>query len=268
LLDSLSDVDGFSSMLRQASESNIVGLPSMVIRMVSDIQQDGHAKKILYDFRSKFVRADDTHDFEDIYITLNMSLYQWLTVLRKNLSRELDQALLASEKRGGTASSGPQPSLSTAGIGSINTQTKHARSRSKSQPPSPVSATPAMSPSHSSSSAHPSVPLDPPESSTPFPKPAAETGDVFEPPLSTGLVYVARKRDIERLTMRQLGEATPDVTHPFFMRAAGFNLEDSFPQYVHEYATVPLEQIMEALLKLYSRQLMKNEKEGLRENSG
>jgi hypothetical protein len=55
--------------------------------------------------------------------------------------------------------------------------------------------------------------------------------------------------------MRQLGEATPDVMHPFFMKKAGFNLEDSLPQYVHEYATIPIEQIMQGLLRLYSKQL-------------
>jgi len=55
--------------------------------------------------------------------------------------------------------------------------------------------------------------------------------------------------------MRQLGEATPDVMHPFFMKKAGFNLEDSLPQYVNEYAISPLEEIMEFLLKMYSRQL-------------
>jgi len=43
--------------------------------------------------------------------------------------------------------------------------------------------------------------------------------------------------------------------HPFFMKKSGFNLEESLPQYVHEYATAPLEEIMEMLLKLYSHQL-------------
>ncbi len=70
------------------------------------------------------------------------------------------------------------------------------------------------------------------------------------------MVYKHRKRQIERLTMRQLGEATPDVMHPFFMKKAGFSLEDSLPQYVHEYATSPLQEILEVLLKLYSRQLL------------
>jgi hypothetical protein len=69
------------------------------------------------------------------------------------------------------------------------------------------------------------------------------------------LVYKPRNRRIERLTVRQLGEATPDVMHPFFTRKAGFNLEEALPQYVHEYATLPLEEIMKALVKLYSRQL-------------
>jgi len=44
--------------------------------------------------------------------------------------------------------------------------------------------------------------------------------------------------------------------HPFFMKKAGFSLEDSLPQYVHEYATIPLEEILDILLKIYSRQLL------------
>ena len=69
------------------------------------------------------------------------------------------------------------------------------------------------------------------------------------------IIYKPRNRRIERLTVRQLGEATPDVMHPFFTKKAGFNLEEALPQYVHEYATLPLEEIMKALVKLYSRQL-------------
>jgi hypothetical protein len=78
---------------------------------------------------------------------------------------------------------------------------------------------------------------------------------------ASGIVYRPGDRHIERLNMRQLGEATPDVMHPFFMKKAGFNLEDSLPQYVHEYATIPIEQIMQVLLRLYSKQLRAN-KEG------
>ncbi|KAI6040348.1 hypothetical protein EDC04DRAFT_2678656 [Pisolithus marmoratus] len=49
--------------------------------------------------------------------------------------------------------------------------------------------------------------------------------------------------------------------HPFFMKKSGFSLEDSLPQYVHEYATIPLEKIMEGLLNIYSKQLPADWKE-------
>lgn len=41
--------------------------------------------------------------------------------------------------------------------------------------------------------------------------------------------------------MGQLGEAAPDVTHLLCIRKAGFNLEVSLLQYIHNYATLPIE---------------------------
>ena len=67
--------------------------------------------------------------------------------------------------------------------------------------------------------------------------------------------YIPRSRHIERLTVHQLGEATPDVMHPFFTKRAGFSLETALPQYVHEYATLPIEEILKALFKIYQKQL-------------
>ena len=90
---------------------------------------------------------------------------------------------------------------------------------------------------------------------------SGQAGTSDEPPsatkrtVGTDVIYKPRKRRIERLTVRQLGEATPDVMHPFFTKKAGFNLEEALPQYVHEYATLPVEEIMKALVRLYSRQL-------------
>jgi len=92
------------------------------------------------------------------------------------------------------------------------------------------------------------------QTTAPVPFPIPDTLPT-NPVKRNGTHYEPRERSIERLTMRQLGEATPDVMHPFFMKKAGFNLEDALPQYVHEYATSPLEEIMEILLKIYSRQL-------------
>ncbi|KAJ7901907.1 hypothetical protein B0H14DRAFT_3080144 [Mycena olivaceomarginata] len=151
-----------TSLLKDAAEANIVGLPSMHIHMVSEEGLDRAAKVLEYDFNSRFNRQEGTQSFEDIYISLNVSLYSWLTLLRKNLSREMDQVRATAEWRTSVAAAAPPQ---------------------------------------------------------------------------------------------------PDVMHPFFMKKAGFNLEDSLPQYVNEYATGPLENIMEVLLKLYSRQLLAGDRE-------
>ncbi|KAG0707320.1 hypothetical protein DFH29DRAFT_995117 [Suillus ampliporus] len=224
-------------LFKNPTEAIIVGLPTMNMLMFTDEVVEELAKYIDYKFYSSFVRSKGTKEHEDIYITLNVALYSWLTGLRKNLTRELEQV------------QGSQDSRSTA-AGSSSRKRAGA-----TEPPSGMDIAQNVDASSSVSSTEPTtqaflptsqarsllIPLDP--STSPI---ATKTA---------AIVYRSRDRRIERLTMRQLGEATPDVMHPFFMKTAGFNLEDSLPQYVHEYATIPLEEIMEALLKLYSKQL-------------
>jgi len=257
-------------LFKHPTEAIIVGLPTMDMLMFTDEVVEELAKHIDYTFHSSFVRGRDTKEHEDIYITLNVSLYSWLTGLRKNLTRELEQVRGSQDWRN-TAAVGPssrkragatEPSLGTdaADVPSSASSITNPSTPGKmlSQPPAavlPLTITTDLLPSAPSEfSAHPLKrtsqvrflpdPLDP--SAPASLSTAAKT---------MPLVYRPRDRRIERLTMRQLGEATPDVMHPFFMKTAGFNLEDSLPQYVHEYATIPLEEIMEALLKLYSKQL-------------
>jgi hypothetical protein len=231
------------SLLKDAAEANIVGLPSMQIHMLSEEGLDGSSSKVLeYDFDSRFNRQQGAQNFEDIYISLNVSLYSWLTLLRKNLSREMDQVRATAEWRTSVAAASPVGYRRKA---LDNSQTLDA-------------ARTVRAPVKSATLGHP-----PDQTTT-----AEQDDDVTSSavgPISVsergGLIYRPRKRHIERLTMRQLGEATPDVMHPFFMKKAGFNLEDSLPQYVNEYATGPLEEIMEVLLKLYSRQLLAGNRE-------
>lgn len=261
-----------TALFQDASETNIVGLPSMKMHMISGETVGEFTRTLTYDFFSEFVRREGMKAFEDIYITLNVSLYAWLTVLRKNLSREMDQVKASEDWR---ASMNPSP----AGIGSVSQRKRrvpdplslplHEQSRlstqqsgalSPSGPPSTrlgflEGSTPAsardirLSPTSFVSS--PSPLQFPPA------RDGAETSPISQPPSKKkALIYEHRNRQIERLTMRQLGAATPDVMHPFFMKKAGFSLEDSLPQYVHEYATTPLEEILDILLKLYSRQLL------------
>jgi hypothetical protein len=246
-------------LIKDCPEAIIVGLPSMRMSMISEetVDMPASSKMLVYDFNSTFVRNRGSENPEDIYITLNMGLYSWLTALRKNLSREMTQMQATGAWRSGAVVVVPSP----IGPPSRKSVDKHSSDGFKRDllhmfptPPTPIP--PALERARSAPvvAKLPSSPMLGPE--------PASTGAAEVTPLREGapsIHYQPRSRHIERLTMRQLGEATPDVMHPFFMKKAGFNLEDSLPIYVHEYATLPLEQIMEGLLKVYSKQL-KSEK--------
>ncbi|KAH9041126.1 hypothetical protein EDB84DRAFT_1436665 [Lactarius hengduanensis] len=307
--DVRTDVRRWLGALRKDTPvSTIFELPAMDMEMESE-----EASGVLeYDFVSQFARGDMTAARrEDIFITLNMALYSWLTLLRKNLAREMNQAQAQGlvDRRPAAGLLMPTPS---------GTATpRRRRTITESLPPDIASLSttnltadrPIISPKPARASTHfdaarerrhkstfsvsamPSVSdadeaqtlLEPPvdfltpprsrDASTP-PLNVQITGsaptNAIQPPPSpiapaasssgnaSGLVYQPRHRRIERLHMRQLGEATPDVMHPFFTKKAGFSLEDALPQYVHEYATMPIGEMTRALLKLYSRQLSRS----------
>ncbi|KAJ7497366.1 hypothetical protein FB451DRAFT_229194 [Mycena latifolia] len=236
-----------TSLLKDAAEANIVGLPSMQIHMVSEETQDALSNKVLeYDFDSRFIRQHGAQNFEDIYISLNVALYSWLTLLRKNLTREMDQVRATAEWRTSVAAASPATGYRRKALENVQLHPVDAGRVPRTPVKSATLGNTRNAPDKPSSAADPDI--DP----TSAVGPLAERG---------GFIYRPRRRQIERLTMRQLGEATPDVMHPFFMKKAGFNLEDSLPQYVNEYATGNLEEIMEVLLKLYSRQLLAGNRE-------
>jgi hypothetical protein len=259
-------------LLRGAAEAIIIGLPSMNMEMSSEELVGVITKELRYDFNSRFVRREGMRDFEDIYITLNMSLYSWLTILRKNLSREMNQ-MQASDWRTSSTTAPPiiasrkrvlEP-LQLADVKEENSDSFIPPQLFDAPSASPLTFAPVQASTMGSKPApslsadlttFSSTEHDAPESNiSPLIPPLAPTGMTSIPSSHSGIVYTPGDRHIERLNMRQLGEATPDVMHPFFMKKAGFNLEDSLPQYVHEYATVPIEQIMQVLLRLYSKQL-------------
>ncbi|KAG7098617.1 hypothetical protein E1B28_000539 [Marasmius oreades] len=210
-----------SVLLKDSVSADIIGLPSIKMHMKSEeTQQDGR-RQLKYDFDSQFIRGQGVQQDENIYITLNVSLYSWLTVLRKTLTREMEQVKTTADWR-------VLPSVIPIRLDPTNILNPP---KASTLPPPNVSDVPTASTSPK------------PEQNEP-----SSGGDI--------LLYLPGSRNIERLTMRQLGDATPDVMHPFFMKKAGFSLEDSLPQYVHEYATTPLQEILEVLLKLYSKQLL------------
>lgn len=293
------DADGrewLTALFKDTTEANIAGLPSMKMHMISEESEADASRILTYDFFSEFVRREGMKAFEDIYITLNMSLYAWLTVLRKNLTREMDQVKASEDWRSSMSASStanspvsqvaspsrgkkkipeplPLPSMildsspRANSMSSATTQTEGGLLSSPFSGPFPTRLNSLASPPSGRDNATLSpISYISPRSPSPiqFPSLAREKEmaddasaiSQLSPFKQKPIVYKHRNRQIERLTMRQLGEATPDVMHPFFMKKAGFSLEDSLPQYVHEYATAPLEEILEVLLKLYSRQLL------------
>jgi hypothetical protein len=243
-LDIQAQLDGkswLSLLLTDALESIIVGLPAMDMSMVSE--EFAHApstpRKLVYDFQSRFMRDKRTQDHEDIYITLNISLYSWLTVLRKSLSREIAQMQNTTEWRGNL------------GIVPLHAPLHFVAGKKKATVVELGQGQERSTQEISQMATRPEVSIFPSSEPT-------SPHTVSSAPAITGapsIFYQPRTRHIERLTMRQLGEATPDVMHPFFMKTAGFNLEESLPVYVNEYATTPLEKILEGLFRVYSQQL-------------
>ncbi|KAI9507443.1 hypothetical protein F5148DRAFT_1205043 [Russula earlei] len=274
------------------------GMPISIIFELPPMDMDMESEEINgileYNFESKFA-SKPTARREDIFITLNVALYSWLTLLRKNLAREMSQAQGSFDRRQITGLTTATPSgvstparrrtiteSSTLDIISPATIPQSDR-RSSAQPRGLTRSDAAIERRHRPTFSMASMPnrsdtLGPPielvmtsrgstmpsleipitgsspTNAQPPPSPIAPAPSGHPP----SLVYQPRRRHIERLQMRQLGEATPDVMHPFFTKKAGFNLEDALPQYVHEYATMPIEEITRALLKLYSRQLSRS----------
>ncbi|KIJ61338.1 hypothetical protein HYDPIDRAFT_177084 [Hydnomerulius pinastri MD-312] len=270
------DRDWIDSLFKNPTEANIVGLPSMKMLMITEESVQDLTTRLVYDFYSTFQGRGDK-SLEDIYITLNVALYSWLTGLRKTLSREMEQvqgslnappgSTPGMSRKKAAAAASPEvasaPEVTQLDVETALTQGISAAAASLSprtqvagnMTPIPPNISPTdgvSSPELTRPAKRTTQPQEGESSNTP---PMVSGSQSSTTPGKPSLVYEYRERKIQRLTMRQLGEATPDVMHPFFMKKAGFNLEDSLPQYVHEYATIPLEEIMEALLNLYSKQL-------------
>jgi len=236
--------------IRRSQEAIIFGLPSMKIKMVTDEEKGQGLKKIYYNFASEFIRREGTADAEDIFITLNVALYSWLTILRKNFTKEMNQVQAVAERPMGAPNLMKKVAKAVDGTpDELGIPAIAISSETVSFPPASTPIEGLPSAPFSASANRSFIPSQFTIPTPPLPQTGASSSTF------NGIEYIPQHTLIEKLTMRQLGEATPDVMHPFFMKKAGFNLEESLPQYVHEYATLPTEEIMKALLRLYSKQL-------------
>lgn len=252
------ETDMLSSLVSSFTGTNnvIFSLPSMSMRMTSDEDYMEGLRRLPYDFDSTFVRRDGQTNMENINISFNISLYSWLTHLRKTFAREIKRAQDISEWRVGNATvvaGRPRQGstdLASSPVSANNDQPRspaRSRSSSRSRAPPPLRSRSVESvilsqPMKNQTEKFPGYPsksgpndptgfvdeiTDEPTSSTQLPSPsdkATEKGSTAEAPpkKSTDLLFLSRSRKIERLTVRQLGEATPDVMHPFFYEESRF----------------------------------------------
>lgn len=92
-----------------------------------------------------------------------------------------------------------------------------------------------------------------------------ETDVSTAPDLSTikvgmrGLTYHCLTRTIETPKLHQLGAASPDLET--FKQWTNISIRDSLPVWIHEYATVPIEQLMKGLLEVYIKQLKREQQQ-------
>lgn len=230
--------DWLQAILKDSFESTIFKLPALDIRMSSrDVSaKAGGNIRLEYEFRSKFplleLDGDPSLSFVDTEVSLNIQLYKWLAEFRARLSAELARVNARNISASSFLESGSQA------IGVLDSSR--------------------------------SIPDSPPANRQETTRDRSQTvvsGQLLNLSQSTiggqQTEYIAVVREIERPTIRQLGDATPDILHPFFSKRAGFSVEEQLPVYIHEYATLPLEQIMKMLLKLYSRQFKNRLEEGV-----
>ncbi|KZS98640.1 hypothetical protein SISNIDRAFT_422603, partial [Sistotremastrum niveocremeum HHB9708] len=226
-----------SAVLKGSTESIIFHLPSLEVNMASEELQakDGEKPTLLYDFQSKFLRRSEAYipGFQpgnDADISLDISLYLWLAEFRSRLAAEI-----AAARPPSFVSNVPRQKMSA----EDDTQEKPS---SGAAPMSNRTLTTGFMAGTSQASLQlPGLNLDKSERVSRFSS-------------SNIMNYEARSRDIMRPTIQQLGEATPDILHPFFSKRAGFSIEAQLPVYIHEYATMPLQELVSGLLKVYSRQ--------------
>ncbi|EJD45633.1 hypothetical protein AURDEDRAFT_165486 [Auricularia subglabra TFB-10046 SS5] len=211
------------ALVKNSHEDVIISIPSMNVKMVSDEKQGGSGPRslITYRFDSQFVKSVRAVD-SDIYVTLNYTHYTWLTSLKKTVEREIAQ--FKREK----AISAAAISASRAG----------RDDRALSPPTSPI--------------------LDSKAKHTTSPSMAA-TAPAIAKPSQDRMQYIAEEVHIETPLLRQLGEATPSLDSTWVQSLSGIKFRERFPQYLHEFATVPLEEMMKMLLELYSKQLKRRD---------
>lgn len=207
-------------LLKGASEWTIARLPAMNLEMNSDVEYDGPQEILHYDLIA--TPDERVQSLRSIYVSLNLSLYIWAGALVKGLGIEIEKALAStsfshkSAIRDAAASIATPPTLVTSNIADASLKLSDVAGAAAAAGPSTQ----------------------------------VKTKNVLDTEQRLPRRYHARSRtSIDYGTIQQLGEATPDAQAPWL------GLKETVPPRVHEYATLPMEALMNMLLEVYNKQL-------------
>ncbi len=224
--------------------AKVFTMPEMNISMQStEFEEDN---RLDYAFRSTFPRPKSKSGSQSLYIALDFQKYEQLMAMQSALKQEIEKALAEMGRADRT------PIARASGLveeAPLSTTTGSLRSVSL------PSKDPAQPDSGSKDGGY--VP------------PLARTTSSAAPDISQvgmrGLTYHCISRVIETPKLQQLGAASPDLET--FKQWTNISIRDSWPVWVHEYATVPIEQLMKVLLEVYLKQLKKQHTQEVVENS-
>ncbi|CAE6416310.1 unnamed protein product [Rhizoctonia solani] len=198
--------------------------------------------KICYDFAINLTH----HPVGDkgIYVALSFASWNWLLGIKRKFETDLDTAF--AEVAQSTKDITPRHRRRTVDTdpgGRSTDDDTGIRTAYHSPALTPRSQTPPPS----------SAPTSPRGASTPAAQSSANVISVQPISGSRGLEYEESESNvsIDAPTLEVLGRATPDISNtPTFK-----GLKKALPTWVHEYTTLPIEEIMNVLLEVYSKQL-------------
>ncbi|CAE6460827.1 unnamed protein product [Rhizoctonia solani] len=197
--------------------------------------------KICYDFAINLTHQPVGD--KGIYVALSFASWNWLLGIKRKFETDLEAAFAeAVQSAKDAAPRHRRRTVDTDPGGRSTDDDTGTRTAYHSPALTPRSQTPPPS----------SAPTSPRGASIPIPSPA-NVISVQPIPGSRGLEYEESESNvsIDAPTLEVLGRATPDISNtPTFK-----GLKKALPTWVHEYTTLPIEEIMNVLLEVYSKQL-------------
>ncbi|KAF8678264.1 fermentation associated protein [Rhizoctonia solani] len=198
--------------------------------------------KICYDFAINLTH----HPVGDkgIYVALSFASWNWLLGIKRKFETDLETAFAeVAQLTKDTTPRHRRRTVDTDPGGRSTDDDAGTRTAYHSPALTPRSQTPPPS----------SAPTSPHGASIPTPQSSANVISVQPISGSRGLEYEESESNvsIDAPTLEVLGRATPDISNtPTFK-----GLKKALPTWVHEYTTLPIEEIMNVLLEVYSKQL-------------